>query len=663
MLVSSLSWSQNDNQAKLDSFYSYTSKSNNSKNYKIGTRLSYATKAKQIALSLNIDSLIIKSYMNTSQIHLEGGLDNIYLKLTHQNLHFSKQVKDSASTALIYNKLGDFYYKKLMSDSAYYYYHKSEKLYWALHDNYNRATLLLDIAIIQKNEKDLTGSELASVEAIKLLEALEPNDNINIRKAYLYNNLGSVFNQLEQFDESIKYHKKALEIKRKLKGNNQSTIDNSLNNLGNAYKDSGQYKLAIKYYSQILLNKNLINEIPDFYALVLDNYANALYLSKDFKKLPELYFEALKVTDSVNPNGYNSIIINQHLAEYYASSNFKDLALKYAYKAKEISEAYHNDDLLKSLLLLSQIEEDSMSAVHLKSYVKLSDSLQKNERTIRNKFARIRFETDQVEQENVQIAKERMWLLLISVITIISSLLLYLVISQRIKNKELKFIQKQQETNEEIYNLMLSQNEGIEEARAIEKKRISEELHDGVLGRLFGTRLSLDSLNVSNTPEAVKTRSQYIEELKAIEQDIRKVSHELNTDFVSGSGFIDIIKTFVETQTLAYSLKYKLDYDDSIVWEAVSNKMKIHIYRIIQESLHNIYKHANATEVKISFELNNNVICLSIMDDGSGYDVNKAKTGIGLKNMNSRINEINGTIMITSKKNIGTTVTIEAPIA
>ena len=359
--------------------------------------------------------------------------------------------------------------------------------------------------------------------------------------------------------------------------------------------------------------------------------------------------------------GYNSIIINQHLAEYYNDKNNKDLAKYYAYKAKDISKQYHNDDLLKSLLLLSKIEEGNMSAKYLKEYVKLNDSLQKNERAIRNKFARIRFETQQIEQDNIRIAKERMWLLIISVVLIISSFLLYLVITQRNKNKELKFVQKQQETNEEIYNLMLSQNESIEEARALEKKRISEELHDGVLGRLFGTRLSLDSLNMSNSVDAIKTRGQYIDELKTIEQDIRKVSHELNTDFVSGSGFIDIIKTLLETQTLAYKLECKLKHDDAIHWDEVSNKHKIHIYRIIQESLHNIYKHANATQIDISFKLKNSVICLIIKDDGSGYDVNKTKPGIGLKNMTSRINDINGSINIISGKDVGTTVTIEAP--
>ena len=66
--------------------------------------------------------------------------------------------------------------------------------------------------------------------------------------------------------------------------------------------------------------------------------------------------------------------------------------------------------------------------------------------------------------------------------------------------------------------------------------------------------------------------------------------------------------------------------------------------------------------VNITFKLENNKIYLTLTDNGSGFDVNKAKSGIGLKNMNSRISEINGTIKITSEKNVGTTVAIEAPI-
>ncbi|AJR02603.1 tetratricopeptide repeat-containing sensor histidine kinase [Siansivirga zeaxanthinifaciens] len=657
-----LSWSQDNVKAKLDSFEVYIKRAKNKTEFDYNKRFAYANKAKYLAQNLKLDTLIVKSNIVVSEMHLERGLNNLFLKTSKDNLRFSEKLKDSVSIAEINQKLGDYFYNIQLTDSAYFYYHNSEKIYRSLNDDFNTATLLLYIAIIQKNEKDYTGSEITSTEGIKFLEGLKKTDAVVKKKAYLFNNLGNIFDQLEQYEESIKYHKKALELKKTLDGNNKLSIDVSTNNLALAYKNSGNYQLALSHYKQLLADSNLKTDHPNMYALVLDNYAHTMYLSGNSEQLPDLYLEALNVSNSVENKGYNSIIINQHLAEYYNDIGNKDSAKLYAYAAKEISEKYHNDDLLKSLLLLSKIEQGEAAANHLRAYVKLNDSLQKNERNIRNKFARIRFETNQLEEENVQIAKERLWLLIISVVLIVSSFLLYLVITQRNRNKELQFIQQQQKTNEEIYNLMLSQNEKIEEARTNEKKRISQELHDGVLGRLFGTRLSLDSLNMNTSPEAIKTRSEYIDGLKTIEQDIRKVSHELNTDFVSGSGFIDIIRTLVESQTIAYKLNYKLEYEDVINWDDISNKTKIHIYRIIQETLHNIYKHAKATHVNISFKLNKNVICLTIHDNGSGFDVNKIKSGIGLKNMKSRMKEIKGEIKISSTINEGTTVEIEAPI-
>jgi two-component system, NarL family, sensor kinase len=661
LLLSRFSWSQTQyNQAKLDSFDLCISKSKNKTN--LDDRLLYATKAKKIADELDLDSLIIESNFNLSKIWLESGYNDLFLKLSRENLKLSLQIKDSISTALIFKNFGDYYYGN-STDSAYYYFHKAEKLHRALNDNFNTAIDLLNIAVLQKNEKDFIGSEVTSIDAISLLDPLEETNDVIKYKSFIYNNLGLVFDQLEQYDESIKYNTKAIELKKKLGSSNLASIDNSKNNLALAYKNSGQYTLAIDYFNEILKNKNLIIDRPDFYALVLDNYANTLYLLKDFNKLPKLYLKALKICDSLGGNAasYNSIVINQHLAEFYNDKNQKDSAKYYAYRAKNISKAYHNDDLLKSLLLLSKIEEDSIAVKYYNDYIKLNDSLVKNERTVRNKFARIRFETKEVEQKNIQIAREKLWLTIISIILLISALLIYIIITQRSKNNELRFVQKQQEANEEIYNLMLTQQEKIEEARILEKKNISQELHDGVLGRLFGTRLSLDSLNMAASEEAIKTRSRYIQDLKNIEDDIRKVSHELNTDFISGSGFLDIIKTLLETQTKAYKLNYKFDCKDLINWDDVSNKNKIHIYRILQESLHNIYKHANATLIKIMIELKNNVILMTINDDGSGFDINKIKAGIGLKNMNSRINEINGELSIVSKIDEGTTVKIKIP--
>ncbi|WP_298551657.1 sensor histidine kinase [uncultured Algibacter sp.] len=571
------------------------------------------------------------------------------------------ETRDSTSIAEEYYKIGEFYRYSLVSDSAYFYFQKAEKVYRKFNNKFKTAATLYGIAVCQTYDKDYTGSESTSIEAITLLESLKKSNNVVKYKAFIYNNLGIVFDELEQFDQAIKYFELSLKLKKSLEGDFERSKGLTLNNMLKVYRRSGNYDLAIKKYNQIFDNKKLIQEHPEVYVLALGNYANTLYLSKNYEELPGLYLKALRISDSINDK-YNSIIIHQHLAEYYNDLNQKDSAKYYAYQAKEISELYNNDDLLKSLLIISKVESGDIATEYLKEYIKLSDSLQKSERLKRDKFARIRFETNKIEQENIKIAKERLWLLIISIVLVLASFLLYLVISQRNKNKELQFIQKQQETNEEIYNLMLSQNESIEEARTLEKKRISEELHDGVLGRLFGTRLSLDSLNMNNSAEAIKTREQYIDELKTIEEDIRKVSHELNTDFVSGSGFIDIIKTLIETQSIAYKLSYELNHDDAITWDSVTNKKKIHIYRIIQETLHNIYKHASATHVSISFRLKKNVICLFIADDGSGFDVNKVRSGIGLKNINSRIKEINGTIDIISEKKLGTNVIIEAPI-
>ena len=77
--------------------------------------------------------------------------------------------------------------------------------------------------------------------------------------------------------------------------------------------------------------------------------------------------------------------------------------------------------------------------------------------------------------------------------------------------------------------------------------------------------------------------------------------------------------------------------------------------------MQNIYKHANANHIKISISLKNNVILVDITDDGDGFDTSKSKKGIGLKNMTSRIADINGAIDFYSKLGEGTTVNVTIP--
>src|SRR5690606_12920518 len=262
-------------------------------------------------------------------------------------------------------------------DSAYYYNSKAEKLFRSLKDDFNTAVVLYDIALLQRSDKDYTGSELTCVNGLSLLDQLQSSNEVIKYRAYFYDVMGLNFRNLEQYEKSVHYHKKGIELTIKLFGNNHKALDTNWNNLGNTYRASGQYNLAIENYNLILDNKNLITEDPDMYTTAIDNYAYTLFLSKDYSQLPQLYLNTLKICDSLNLN-YNSVSINKHLAEYYQAIGKKDSALYYAYQFKAVSEKYYKDDLLNALRMLSQLEDNNIATKHYEAYVKLSDSLLKN---------------------------------------------------------------------------------------------------------------------------------------------------------------------------------------------------------------------------------------------------------------------------------------------
>jgi signal transduction histidine kinase len=93
----------------------------------------------------------------------------------------------------------------------------------------------------------------------------------------------------------------------------------------------------------------------------------------------------------------------------------------------------------------------------------------------------------------------------------------------------------------------------------------------------------------------------------------------------------------------------------------LNNTIKINIYRIVQESLQNVNKYAQATKVKIQILQEENYLTLTIADNGIGFDTNLKKKGIGVQNMLSRAREMNGEFDIQSKRGKGTTIIVKIP--
>lgn len=645
---------------QLDSIYFYRNLAKES--LTPDERFQYAQHAIKLSEAIHQDSTVLISKRLLVTLYLrEFAVDSLFA-ISHENLKLANKLKDSSAIANISNVLGWYHEQKTQTDSSYFYYYSTYKVFKALKDESREAQALSAMSSIQFSQRDYIGCEQNAVVSIRLFQNLPKTDNTLDRLWSLYNLIAIASDKLGAYDKALEYHHKALTYSDQLPNSSLYTLYSN-SNMALIYKELKEYDKALKIYEDLFQNKEILLEAPGNYALILGDYAYIKYLSKAYKteEIANMFLEAYQMSDSLQ-DPYSIMSVSLNASEFYNNLENKDSALFFVNRAYNIAkETKTNDVILKSLMLKTEIEDESKAKTYLIEYVKLSDSLQNKERNIRNRFARIEFETDQIVERNKQIAKERLWLLILSIGLILTLLLLYIIVTQRNKNKELKFSQQQQEANEEIYNLMLSQQDKIDEARVAEKKRVSQEIHDGILSRLFGIRLSLDSLNMSVQPKAIETREKYLVDLKEIESDLRQVSHELNTDFVSGSNYISIIKTLVETQTKVYKLKYDLKNDDNIDWDSVSNKTKIHYYRIIQEALQNIYKHADALEVNISFKQKNNVICLTISDNGSGFDLNKARKGIGLKNINTRVQEINGTLEIYSTANSGTKLIIKVP--
>jgi signal transduction histidine kinase len=337
-------------------------------------------------------------------------------------------------------------------------------------------------------------------------------------------------------------------------------------------------------------------------------------------------------------------------------------ALLLANESREIAkETYNNDRSLEVLKILANIDPANAGR-YFDEYADLNEVVQEEESTKRDKFARVRLETDQVIEENQVLTEEKqMWAgavfgLVVFGFAFISIVILY------INNNRLKFKQKQQESNQEIYNLMLSQQGKFEEGKQLEQKRISEELHDGILGEMLGIRLILSGLNEREDMASVAQRADLIEKLRGVEEEIRTISHELNSAaYKKFHNFIVSLEDMIGDIEQSSGITCSFTYDNEVSWDNLLGDIKINAYRIVQEALKNCIKHAESQRVTINFQPVGDNLQLTIADDGVGFDVNKGRKGIGLKNIISRTKKVKGTVDIDSKKGTGTTITVTIP--
>ncbi|MEW7290740.1 tetratricopeptide repeat-containing sensor histidine kinase [Aquimarina sp. 2304DJ70-9] len=637
------------------------------KSRSINDRKDDLAKAYGIVSTLSDNPLKIERLHNISIEYYSLDEQEKFKQLNLRALDLAKRLKDSIKLAKSYGFLG-IYYRSRELDSAYKSFNEADKIYLSFDKDqkrdpvtyaYDHGKVLIDLAKLSRKVKDYSESENLTIRAIKKFELAE--DKTESYLPLSYSNLGTVAKYLERYDDAVFYHQKAIEYAENTKKETLYAIIGN-NNIGTVYKSQKKYDKAKEYYNKALSYDGFLRKTPKQYALLLDNLAYVNFLSNDTSKIPELFYMTLKIRDSIDDQ-YGIATNTLHLAEYYKSIDNDSIAKLYVERSRDISlDLQNNEELLKAYQLLSEITNNEKGLEYANKYIRLNDSLVKEERLVRDKFARVKFETDEITEKNLQISRENE-ILIIAILGLTALFLLgYIIFRQQQSNKELMFAQTQQEANQEIYRLLLNQQIKLEEGRQLEQQRMSEELHDGVLGRLFGVRLSLDGINQRANDGFTESRNKYIDELKSIEKEIRLISHDLGTESLpSDVAYIDAVESLISDLCDVNEINFEFSNDEDIDWEHIDDQKKVNLFRILQESLQNIFKHANAKSIKINFDFIEDKINLTILDDGIGFKSAKVKKGIGLKNITSRVSQMSGVVQFLSNKDSGTVVSVSVP--
>lgn len=623
------------------------------------SRMKYSDSAYAELQQKNNDSTLRRNYFKVANRYFSLYELEKYKKAAKKALELGKNSKDSVTIAKSFCYLGDYFFEKAKNDSAYWYYNKSEKIYRSLNDKENLSRLILYKAYVLLYEKDFMGSETATIRALDISKEIQ--EDVLIYECYV--NLGSSLLGLDNFDRALYYHSKSLIQLDKLKTNPSydAMKAQTFNNLGLVYQKNKEYEKAIENFQKGLAVNNLLRIHPVVYSALMDNLAYSKFKLNKNEGYEELN-RSLFIRDSIG-NVAGMIRSKMHLSEYHLSKGNIAKALQLNDEANALAlKSSYNDDLLKTLDLYTKIIPKK-GLYYAKKYIKLSDSLYDLERATRNKLARIEFETDEIIHENEAISSENKRIITIAVLTVLFVALLYIILFQRSKQKELILIQEQQRTNEEIYQLMLDQQVKLDEVKHIEKNRIARELHDGIMNKLASTRLNLYILTRRTDEETIKKCIGHINEIQNIEKEVRAIAHELSNEvFSEKSNFKSILTELLIEQQNLYAPECEYNIDKEIQWDIFDVETKMHIYRILQEALNNCNKYANAKTISVSIVKREKIVTLQIQDDGEGFNLNKAKKGIGIKNMFQRTTAVNGELNIESEIGKGTTLFLKIPI-
>ena len=475
------------------------------------------------------------------------------------------------------------------------------------------------MAQVYQLKNDIPHAEKILKENLALFHKI---DDSKIKVSTLHT-LANVYGMQGKFAEALELDRQGLILcdAEKLDFLKSQLFDN----MANCYMYSNRFTQAKEYFIKCLVIDSSFNnkkQMADTYL----NLGNLFLMQKKYAEAKDNLFHSISLSDST---GYKQGKYGayQLLSELYKTTNESDKAFTALQNAYSVKDSMINESTENKIAELETIYQSEKKEQQLK--------LQKAE----------------IEKKNFLLWGSAAGLILLLV-------------------SGFSFYRKRQLQNEihlqaEVMKQQDIATKGIITAEENERKRIAADLHDGV-----GQLMSAAKMNLSAFENEIQfnNESQRISFEKVIGlvdescKEIRSVSHQMMPNALLKSGLASAVKEFLDKLD---NRVLKVNLHTEGLNERLDSNVETVLYRVIQECVNNVIKHAGANMLDISLIKDSDGIAATIEDNGKGFDTkDKLKfEGIGLKNIASRIGYLKGTVDFDSNPGNGTLVAIHVPIA
>ena len=448
-------------------------------------------------------------------------------------------------------------------------------------------------------------------------------NNLPDRYGTIYNNLASCYGSIGLIDSVYLFARKGIQIAGKY--NDYSALANGYSIMGTFLAKEGRHKEALNDFQKAIT--------------IREKTGDPFFIVSDLAEIAEL--------QSKTGNSWEGIITGQK-ALAIATENNIDAKLPMIY-----TSLAHNYE---------QAGDYQQATEAYKKLNALKDSLYKDANPkalaeIQTKYETVKKE-QKIEQQHSRIRLQNFLFIGIAGLILLAGLLIH----SQYKRYRLK-----QETK--LKTELMKQHElatkAVIEAEENERQRIAKDLHDGVGQMMSAAKMNLSAFeseinfNGSDQKQSFEKIIQLVDESC---KEIRTVSHIMMPNALLKNNLAIAIREFVNKLDKK-TLKVHLDTEG--LEERLDSNIETVLYRVIQECVTNVIKHAGATTLDISLIRDKDGISGTIEDNGKGFDISDKEKfeGIGLKNITTRIEYLKGTVDFDSSPGRGTVVAIHVPLA